>query len=115
MNSADIIKASIGEGEAAAISSGELKTLAGLSERELRKAIEHLRREGLVIASNSKGYFKPADLYELERYIEQETKRAKSVLYTLKTAKRYRAELALKSEFSPNSRLDEEKDGAANG
>lgn len=114
MNTIEIIKSSICKGEAAAISSRTLQAIAGINERELRKIIETLRRQGCVIASSSKGYYIPQTLDELDRFITKETKRAKSVLFTLKAANCYRAELALKAEFMPDDILYE-GEGVKNG
>ncbi|MBE7011318.1 MAG: hypothetical protein E7415_01435 [Ruminococcaceae bacterium] len=58
-----------------------------LKNREARKCIEQLRRSGFVIVSNSNGYFIPETPEELQKYINQETHRAKSVFYTLKNAR----------------------------
>ena len=59
-----------------------------LKNREARKCIEHLRRSGTVIISNKNGYFIPETPEELQKYINQETHRAKSVFYTLKNARK---------------------------
>lgn len=107
MNALDIIKAAIGSGEAFAKSSKELQALTGLSERELRKSIEALRRQGVPILSSSRGYYKPASLNELDRFIVKEGKRAKSILYTLQQIKELRRQLMLKNEFGLNYTLDE--------
>lgn len=58
-----------------------------LKNRGVRKCIEHLRRSGTVIISNKNGYFKPETPDELQKYINQEEHRAKSVFYTLKNAR----------------------------
>lgn len=58
-----------------------------LKNRGVRKCIEHLRRSGTVIISNKNGYFKPETPEELQKYINQEEHRAKSVFYTLKNAR----------------------------
>lgn len=77
----------IGSGEENAIHLCELRAKTGLCDRELRKNIETLRRSGTVIISSSKGYFKPQNRSEVDRYIKQETHRAKSIFYTLKHAR----------------------------
>lgn len=107
MNAREILMAAIGNGEGRAVRSKQLQALTGLSERELRKCIETLRREGVPIISSGKGYYLPVDLTELDRFIAKESKRAKSVLFTLREVKRYRRQLALDQEFEPISRLDE--------
>lgn len=57
------------------------------NERKIRKHIETMRREGIIIASNSNGYWLPATEKELEEYVRRTEKTAKSVLYTLKHAR----------------------------
>lgn len=79
----------IGSGEENAIHLCELRTKTNLPDRELRKCIEDLRRSGTVIISSPKGYFRPKSRSEVEKYIRQETHRAKSVFYTLKAARKY--------------------------
>ena len=81
------ILAMIPRGAKNARSSDEIAPVLGLSKRSLCKHIEQLRRSGIVIIGNGGGYFLPADLDELEGYIAQEQKRARSVLYTLKSAR----------------------------
>lgn len=81
------ILAMIPRGAKNALYSDEIAPVLGLSKRSLCKHIEQLRRNGIVIIGNGGGYFLPADLEELEGYIAQEQKRARSVLYTLKSAR----------------------------
>ena len=81
------ILALIPKGSANARYSDEIAPVLGMSKRALCKHIEQLRRSGVVIIGNGGGYFLPADLEELEGYIAQEQKRARSVLYTLKSAR----------------------------
>ena len=83
----------IGTGEENAIHLCELIKHTKLHNRELRKCIEQLRRSGFVIISNPSGYFKPNTFIELERYINQETHRAKSIFYTLKNARQMMKQL----------------------
>lgn len=47
----------------------ELTALTGWRPREITRAIEAERRSGVAIAANSRGYFLPADTYELDRYL----------------------------------------------
>ena len=67
--------------------SNEIAPVLGLSKRSLCKHIEQLRRSGIVIIGNGGGYFLPANLEEVELFIAQEQKRARSVLFTLKSAR----------------------------
>lgn len=79
--------AAIGKGEEAATPSRELQAITGLSERELRKLIETLRRKGHVIISSNAGYFFPETLEEIQTFINKESHRARSVFYTLRSAR----------------------------
>lgn len=99
----DIIK----RGEGNAISTKDLTALTGLTERELRKRIETLRRQRVYIISSTKGYYMPANLAELDKYIQRESRRAKSTLFTLREFKKLRREIALRAEFESLCRLDE--------
>lgn len=82
------ILAVIGNGAENARHKSELLRLTGMQDRELRKTIEFLRRQGIVIISDEHGYYFPADESELKAYIHQENRRAKSIFYTLRLAKR---------------------------
>lgn len=79
----------IGSGEENAIHLCELRTKTNLTGRKLRKCIENLRRSGTVIISSPKGYFRPKNRSEVEKYIRQETHRARAIFYTLKAARKY--------------------------
>lgn len=82
----------IGAGEENAIHLSDLMRITGIGNREIRKCIETLRRTGAVIISNKNGYFKPLRSYEVDRYVRQETGRAKSIFYTLKAARKWQSE-----------------------
>lgn len=77
----------LGTGEENAVHLKALINRTKLKNREVRKCIEHLRRSGTVIVSSINGYFKPETPEELQKYINQEEHRAKSVFYTLKNAR----------------------------
>ena len=64
-----------------------------LTDRELRKCIETMRREGIVIASSSRGYYFPSDYMELAKYVHTMEAAAKSMFYTLKAARRMLKEM----------------------
>lgn len=83
------ILAAIGDGAENARHKSELIRLTGMQDRELRKTIEYLRRQGVVILSGNSGYYFPADETELKAFVRQEEHRAKSILVTLRPAKRY--------------------------
>lgn len=60
------------EGEVNALPMRELARYVGVSERQMRKIIEHERGNGALILSSDNGYFLPdpdRERYELRRYI----------------------------------------------
>lgn len=66
----------------------ELSKYSGIEDRYLRKAIEQIRRAGIVILSDAEhGYYLPDNSAELAAYIRKEERRARSTFYTLKSAK----------------------------
>ena len=81
------ILAAIGDGAENARHKSELIRLTGMKDRELRKTIEFLRRQGIVIISGNSGYYFPADEAELSEYVRKEEHRARSVFYTLHHAR----------------------------
>lgn len=75
-------------GQANAKHGSELAPLLGMENRDFRRQLEQLRRQGVVIIGDVRnGYYRPANLYELECYIHQEEHRARSILYTLRSAR----------------------------
>lgn len=76
----------IRSGEENALHLSELISLTGIDDRILRKHIETIRRNGVVIASNKNGYFYPETLREIDEYISQESSRISSSAVTLQTA-----------------------------
>lgn len=87
MSITDTILAAIGTGEDNAVHTKDLQLRTGLSERELRKTIETLRREGHVIVSCDRGYYYPGTAAEVKRHIKKEDKRARSIMFTLRSAR----------------------------
>ncbi len=87
MNAYDIILSAIGTGEAAARPADDLQKLTGLTAREVRKIIEGLRRAGHVIISSDQGYYFPETVEELRRHINKESRRARSIFFTLRSAR----------------------------
>lgn len=83
----------IGSGQANAIHLSELIKLTGFENRLVRKEIERLRRSGYVIVSDNHGYYYPETAHELSRYIKRTERQAKSIFYTLRSAKRQYREL----------------------
>lgn len=60
----------------------------GLDDRGARKAIETIRRAGVVVCTDClHGYFYPETLEELGLYVRQEERRGRSTFYTLKAAR----------------------------
>ena len=86
------LKNSIPTGRENAIKTRDLMQLNGyLDKRKLRMDIRRLRIEGEVILSSTQkggGYYRPKDKEELRRFIRQEENRAKSIFYSLKTARK---------------------------
>ena len=82
------ILSAIGEGQKNAVHLSELIRISGMTDRELRKTIEYLRRQGVVIISGNSGYYFPADETELSEYVRKEEHRARSVFYTLHHARK---------------------------
>lgn len=64
-----------------------------LTDRELRKCIETMRRAGIIIAASNKGYYFPSDYAELAKYVHTMEAAAKSTFYTLKSARKMLREL----------------------
>ena len=83
------ILSAIGEGQENAVHLSELIRISGITDRELRKTIEYIRRQGIVILSGNSGYYFPADEAELKAFVRREEHRAKSIIVTLRPAKRY--------------------------
>ena len=88
MTANDIILSALRTGRDNYITTDYLKQITGLPERDVRRVIEDLRRHGAVILSDNNGYYLPENAAELESFVRKETKRAKSVFYTLKSARR---------------------------
>ena len=91
MNVSEMILSAISTGEDNAVSADYLAKITGLTVRELRQAVETLRRNGHVIVSSNNGYYYPATLRELERHIKKESRRARSISLTLHSAREMRA------------------------
>lgn len=91
MNEKDILDF-IPIGEDNAVHSAEICRRYDLTERERRKLFERLRNAGAVICASDNGFFKPADLAELQAYINQESARSRSISKSLRSAKRLAAE-----------------------
>ena len=69
-----------------AIFKSELCKLLNLPDRETRLLIERLRRSGMVICSDERGYYRPAGVDELRAYCRRCRKRRRSEYLTNKPA-----------------------------
>lgn len=76
-------------GKENAISGEQLKQLAGCkSIRELQHLIADERNRGAIICSgSSKGYWRPKDRQEIERFCQSMTSRANNILSAAKSAR----------------------------
>ena len=66
-----VLKDTIPEGEENAIHMADLARRMGVSMRYLREMIAYLRCNGTLVASSVKGYFYPADVQELDRFLNE--------------------------------------------
>ena len=56
-----------------------------MSDRQVRKAIEELRREFIILNDqDGKGYYLSTDTNEIRKAYRQEMSRARSIMYRLK-------------------------------
>lgn len=69
-------------GRRAAISREALAAKLGMSDRQMRKAVEEARNEGLIIICecNGRGYYQSSDLNEIHVQYIQDTNRAMAIL-----------------------------------
>lgn len=87
MTVSEKICAALRKGEENAVSLAQMCRISGLDNRSTRLVIEALRRSGMVIISSNKGYYLPGTLAEIRHYINKESKRARSIFYTIRSAK----------------------------
>lgn len=77
-----------------AISREELLRHYEGTDRGMRRELQEARKtEVIVNLSDGSGYFRPADKYELQAFIAQETARARSIEKTVRVAKKKLAEI----------------------
>lgn len=79
-------------GRERAIARGTLVILSGIPDRELRDIIARLRREEPILnMQNGLGYYRPSaeDREEVERFIKQESSRAKAIFCALYGARKW--------------------------
>lgn len=78
-----------------AVTRENLCILTGLNDRVVRNEIKKLRRDMPILnLQDRSGYYMPRtdndfELMELKRFINQESKRARSIFYSLKGAKEF--------------------------
>lgn len=78
----------------------ELEKITGLDNRALRKVIESIRRSGVCVCSDENGYYLPANVNELERYIKRVSKTARSTFFTLQTARNELEKMQIDKQLS---------------
>jgi hypothetical protein len=75
------------------VSAAELARINGTNVRRMQQTIASLRRQGVIICSNSDsslgktGYYRPSTQEELTYYVSQETSRIHSLVECLRPAK----------------------------
>lgn len=90
----------LGTGREAGLHIRDICRATGFDDRTARKAIETIRRAGVVVCTNGlDGYFFPETLDELRLYIRQEERRGRSLFYTMKAARALYQELAEVAEY----------------
>lgn len=75
-------------GESNAKSKQELMRLMNMADRDLRKLVEHIRHSGVCICSSNSGYFFPETIAEVRKFRQREERRAKSIFFTLRAARK---------------------------
>ena len=75
-----------------AVTREQLMMLTGMPDRAVREAIAQARRDTVILnLQDGNGYYRPTedDKPLVERFLRQETKRAKTIFYRLKAAREY--------------------------
>lgn len=68
----------------------ELRQSLGISDRKLRELVSLARHDVCILnEQNGKGYYKPENRAEVEKWLKQEVARAKSILWSTKGAKEF--------------------------
>lgn len=81
----EIVLDAIPFGKENAVTREHLAARTGLPDRQVRKAIEEIRRNHIVLNDqDGKGYYRSYDLDDIERFYRQERARALAVLYRMK-------------------------------
>lgn len=73
-----------------AVTRSDLAAKLGMTDRQMRKAVEDARNEGLIILCecNGRGYYQSDDLNEIYHQYKQDTNRAMSILKRRQTMRR---------------------------
>lgn len=91
----------IGTGQENAITLTDLIIKTGLTERQIRKAIEIIRCECCIINNqDGRGYYLASNKQEAERYLKLETARAKTIFRRLKGTRKYLEEISGQEELN---------------
>jgi biotin operon repressor len=81
----EIVLDAIPYGKDRAVTREYLAAKTGLPDRQVRKAIEEIRRSHIILNDqDGKGYYRSYDLDDIERFYRQERARALAVLYRMK-------------------------------
>ena len=81
----EIVLDAIPFGKDRAVTREYLAAKTGLPDRQVRKAIEEIRRNHIILNDqDGKGYYRSYDLDDIERFYRQERARALAVLYRMK-------------------------------
>lgn len=81
----EIVLDAIPFGKENAVTREYLTAKTGLPDRQVRKAIEEIRRNHIVLNDqDGKGYYRSYDLDDIERFYRQERARALAVLYRMR-------------------------------
>ena len=81
-----------------AIPRSDLIKVTGMRDRMLRLEIEAMRRAGVVILADVVGYYLPGDLDEVQAFIRQESSRARSTFFTLRSARKLAEQMQAQGE-----------------
>lgn len=81
----EIVLDAIPFGKENAVTREYLTARTGLPDRQVRKAIEEIRRNHIILNDqDGKGYYRSYDLDDIERFYRQERARALAVLYRMR-------------------------------
>ena len=81
----EIVLDAIPFGKDRAVTREYLTAKTGLPDRQVRKAIEEIRRSHIILNDqDGKGYYRSWDMDDIERFYRQERARALAVLYRMR-------------------------------